>query len=329
MPLRTQAYFHEGISRVRFRALNDDLTRIKGGYDAEGNFDGLQADGTYSALTGNGRIVGGTGPFDFSGYATPAAVPLTFKFDNDAEATVNVNLTVGVVSLAAVTAAEVVARINAAAPADMLASVEAGTDRVLIVYNGTDDPEYIQTYGDMARMIRIGQGLGQRFVISDTIKSLAETPTKKDDETISEEPANGASIDIIIDGYKKGVTLKIVDVQTDYNLMELVENGNIDANGAYHDPHSDTPKVYFEIEVYNPVYDEGPNKQAEITAWEQTVYLSCSGSVADRTKEKAIQLMNYDIVGTNYEDALGVRTGAVIRKRLSVAEFNALDFDNV
>ncbi len=33
------------------------------------------------------RIVGGIGPFDFSGYATPAAVPLTIKFDNHAAVT--------------------------------------------------------------------------------------------------------------------------------------------------------------------------------------------------------------------------------------------------
>jgi hypothetical protein len=329
MAVRANAYFHEGISRIRFRALNDDLTRIKGGYDTNDEYDGLQADGAYDALTGNGRIVGGTGPFDLSGYATPAAIPLTFKFDNDVAASVNVDFTAGVVDLTAVTAAEVIARINVAAPADMLASVEAGTGRVLIVYNGTDDPEYIQTYGDLAKLIMIGQGLGQQLILSDTIKSLAETPTKKDDETISEEPANGASIDIIIDGYKKGATLKIVDVQTDFYLKQLVENGYIDSNGAYHDPHSGTPKIYFEIEVFNPVYDEGPNKQNEVSAWERTVYLTCSGSVGERTKEKAIQLMNYDITCTNYEDALGVKTGAIIRERLSVADFNALDIDNV
>jgi hypothetical protein len=320
MAMRDVAKFVFGLSRVRFRALNDDKTRIK--YI-------MGADGTYSALTGNGRIIGGTGPFDLSGYATPAAIPLTVKFDNGTEATVNVDFTAGVVDLTAVTAAEVVARINAAAPTDMLASVEAGTLRVLLVYNGTDDPEYIQVYGDCSELVGIGQGIGQQFIKANTLKSLSETPTKKDDETFSAEPATGASIDVIIEGYKKGFTLKIVDTAEDFSLMQLIEGGVIDSNGIYHDPHSESTRTYFEIEVYNPVYDEGPNKESEISEWERVIYQSCSGMVGEGTKEKAFLQKNYDIVGTNYEDSLGVKDGAILRQRLSIAQWNALDFDNV
>jgi hypothetical protein len=326
--LRGNAFFNEGLRFVRFRALNDDYTRIKGGLDSKGNYDGLQKDGSYNSGTGNGRIIGGTGPFDFSNAVVPAAIPLKIKFDSGAEEITNIDITPAV-DLTMVTVDELVTAINIAAPTDMLASKEAVTLRLLLVYNGTDDPDYIQTYGDFAELARIGQGKGQQFIVSDTFKSFAESPTKKDDETISIEPATGASVDVIIDGYKKGITIKSVETQVNYWLDSLIENGYIDANGAYHDPDQNASKCYFEIEVFNPVYNQGPNKLAQISYWEMTIYLTCSGSVSERTKDKSIMPMNYDIVGTNYTDSKGVETGAVIRKRLDVSEFNALNVYNV
>ena len=320
MSMRDVAKFVFGISRIRFRALNDDQTRIK---------RVLDKDGSYNAGTGNGRIIGGTGPFDFSGAAAPSAIPLSIKFDNGAVETVNVDLFGHVADISAVTVVELVARINVAAPTDMIASKEAVTLRLLLNFTGTDDPDYIQVYGECAELALIGQGLGQQFIKSNTIKSFAETPTKKDDETISTEPATGGSVDVIIDGYKKGFTAKMVDTAEDFLLMQLLENGEIDSDGIYHDPHSETIKKYFEIEIFNPVYDEGPNKSSEISEYEMSVYQTCSGSVGGSTKEKAFLSKEYDIAGTNYEDSKGVKDGAILRKRLTIAQYTALDFDNV
>jgi hypothetical protein len=47
------------------------------------------------------------------------------------------------------------------------------------------------------------------------------------------------------------------------------------------------------------------------------------------TKEKAFMAKEYDITGTNYEDSKGVKDGAILRKRLTIAEWTNLDFDNV
>jgi hypothetical protein len=286
-------------------------------------------DGDYAVGTGNGRIVGGTGPFDFSHSVAPiAALPLFIKFDSGPVESLTVNLS-GAVDHTAVTVDELFAAINTASPTDMIASKEAVTLRLLMIYNGTDDPDYIQVYGECAELGEIGQGLGQQIITTDTSTSFAETPTEKADETITAAPATGAEIDVIIEGYKKGFTGKLVETQEDFAMMRLIEGGTIDANGIYHDPDANTIKKYFEIETFNPVYDEGPNKERQMIEWEQCIYLTCSGNVGAGTKEKKFLPKEYNVAGTNYTNSKGVRGGAILRRRLTIAAYNALDIDNV
>jgi hypothetical protein len=317
--LRGNAKFVMGLSRVRVRALNGDMTRIK---------VDMGKDGDYVAGTGNGRIIGGTGPFDFSGVADTSDVPMSIKFDSGAVEVIHVDVS-GAVDDTAVTVDELSAAINTAAPTDMTASKEAVTLRLLMVYSGTDDPDYIQVYGECAELGEIGQGLGQQIITTDTSTSFAETPTEKADETITASPATGAEVDVIIEGYKKGFTGKLIETQEDFNLMRLIEGGTIDSSGMYHDPDADTIKKYFEVETFNPVYDEGPSKERQMIEWEQCIYLTCSGSVGAGTKEKKFLPKEYNIVGTNYTNSKGVRGGAILRRRLTIAQYNALDIDNV
>ncbi len=72
----TNARYSFGLEFARLMALNDDLT-----------------------IPDPDRVVGGVGPFDFSAYLTPAAIPLTIKLDADAAVTVNVNLTVNPIAV--------------------------------------------------------------------------------------------------------------------------------------------------------------------------------------------------------------------------------------
>lgn len=306
MAMRNVARFVFGLNRLRLRALNDDFTR--------------------STID---RIIGGTGPFDFSGYATPEAIPLTIKFDNLAESTVNVDLSAGVVSLAAVTVDELVTRVNLAAPTDMLASKEIATSRFMLAYDSSDDPDVIQVYGAFAKYARIGQGFGTKYLKSNTMISFSESPTVKEDEVIEIAPASGNVIDVTIEGYKKGFAGTLVDSAEDFQIIELVEGGFIDANGAYFDPDEDSARTLFEMEIFSPVYVDGSNLEPDIDSWEQIIYQKCSGSIGERVKEKNFMRINYAIKGTSHIDNTGVRTGAIIRKPLSIAQWTALDFDNV
>jgi len=306
MALRNVAKFVFGINKEWMRAKNADLTTPT-----------------------PARTIGGTGPFDFSGAAVPASVPLTIKFDNLSEVTVNVDMSAGVSDLSAVTVAEAVTRCNLAAPADMLASSEVGTARFKLAYNGTDDPAIIQVYGEFAKLVEIGQGLGTKYLKSNTLISFQETPTMKEDEVIEIAPASGASIEITIEGYKKGFAGQLIDAAEDFQMMQLVESGVIDTDGEYHDPNEDTVKKVFEMEIFSPVYKDGSNKEADIVNWQRVSYLKCTGSVGERTKEKGWMRINYAIKGVNYVNELGVRDGAIIRKHMTVAQWNALDFNNV
>jgi hypothetical protein len=104
------------------------------------------------------RVVGGTGPFDFSGYATPAAVPLSIRFDTEVVMTFNLNVSgIPGVVITAVTAAQLAALINAAGYVDILASVEAVTDRLMIEDTSTGVAHtFIQVYGAAAELRRGG-----------------------------------------------------------------------------------------------------------------------------------------------------------------------------
>ena len=109
MSLINNAKYHFGFEFLRIMAANPDLTPPS-----------------------PSRIVGGIGPFDYSGAAVPAAVDLFIKIDGALDSVVAIDLS-GVGAIGAVTVAELFAAINTAAYTNITASQEAGTTRLLIV----------------------------------------------------------------------------------------------------------------------------------------------------------------------------------------------------
>jgi hypothetical protein len=305
----TNARYSFGLEFARLMALNDDLT-----------------------IPDPDRVVGGVGPFDFSGYATPAAIPLTVKLDADAEVTVNVNLTVGVADISAVTVAELVARINAAAIPDVTASQEIVplTNRLKLAYTGTEVVQYMQVYGDLAKLADIGQGFGCEFVRSDTLQSFGDTPTVKASETITVTDAQGSDTEVLTDEQRKGFTATVVDTADDPALLALMEGGDYDpVTGIYEAPLNDARKVYFYAEVYYAQYAEGTNKEADIIGYVRKYYRSCKGATGEQNHSRAFGVMNYTITGTAYKDENSNRFADSQRKELTVEDYIALDLYNV
>lgn len=298
-----------GLSRLRIRALNDDLT-----------------------TPAPDNMIGGAGTFDFSSAAAPAAVTAFIKRDDGAieDFTINLVAPAPAIDIAHVSVAEWVLAVNAglaaATPAitGVTASAQAVTGRAKLVSTGT----YVQFYGEAANLAQFGQGKGLKAVASNTMQSFSESPTNKEDETITTTDANGKDTEIIREGYKKGWTGSMVDTAEDYNMMELVESGTI-AAGVYSDPISTTQKVMFEIEVFNPVYGYGTNDEDQIVSWRHLHYLKAKGSVGDNSMESGWGTKTYNLVGLNYKSAAGVESAGVLRADLALTAWSPELFDDL
>jgi len=269
--------------------------------------------------------IGGTGPFDFTAaHSVISAVPIKIKVDGAAEVSDTIDLHLA--DEDAVTAQNVADAITASAITDLTASVDAD-GRVKLVYaSGT----VLQVYGLAAELAGFGQGLGQKYIKSDTLESVSIEADLKADEKKTVTPADGIDVEVIVDGYKKGVTGTVVDTAQDYELMRLFEGGSIDSvSGAYSDPCETDEKVYFMLELYNPVYAQGSQKQGDMTGYEKTLVKSCVGAVGADNFSADFRKKTYTFSGTNYVTTAGVHEGAAVRTPLTLAAYAALDIDNV
>ena len=302
MALKGSAKWVRGISRVRFLPLNDDKT-----------------------IPSKTNLIGGTGPFDFSAAdVTIAAVPLTVKIDNGAAETKNLVLTSYTAHKSAILASEIVTAITTAAFTGITATVDSNGRVKLVSASGT----VVQVYGQAALLCRFGQGLGLMYLKSNTIETVTIEPVIKADTTYTTTPADGIDVEVIDEGYKKGVTGTVVDTAIDYSMMQLFEGGSIDSAGIYTDPSENSRKVYFLIEIYNPVYAQGSQKVGELTAYEKTLVKSAVGAVGGDSFAADFRKKSYTFTATNFKVA-GVSEGAVSRAPVTIAAYGTLDIDNV
>ena len=219
MALKEDAKYEHGLTCILFQMRNDDQSE---------------------ALPDN--TIGGVGPFDFSGVADPAAIPMSFKIDTGAVETISLDfVTPAVGAISAVTVAEVFAAINAEAPTGITASAEAVTGRLKIVAaTGTR----LQVYDVAAELSMIGQGYGTRIVMTNTMENFDTSPNQKEDEIHTVTDANGVDVEVIIPGYRKGVNGSWVDNPNDFLIRRIFEGGTIDSvTGEYSAPTVATIKL--------------------------------------------------------------------------------------
>jgi hypothetical protein len=271
------------------------------------------------------NIIGGVGPFDYSGAVDPSAVEFISKIDSGAAETVTLDfVTPPVADINAVTVAEIVAAIVVAAPTDLTASVD--TDgRLKIVYSGAGSPSVLQVYGEAATTALIGQGKGVKLVYSDTMQSFTDNPNLKDEEAFTTTDAKGVDTEVLSDGYRKGVAGVLTDTAMDYELRSIVEGGTIDANGAYSVPTSTDRKIYFKIELYSGQYLVGTNKEADLVGYIKEEIFSCKGTFGDRTRERGFVNAVYNYSATSPRDIDGNITSDTVETPLTVSEHEALN----
>lgn len=281
------------------------------------------------------NIVGGAGPFDFSGFADPKKVPFTIKIDSDTAIELEVNLS-GASAIGAVTAAELVSALDTAfagkTPAlDLDASVDSAGRVKIATTLTTDVPTRIQVYGEGAKVAMFGQGFGMKIVKMDTERTVTVSPLVKESETITTTDANALDTELITDGYRKGATVSFVDTADDWELLTLIKGGSINADGEYEAQLPGEAVVSFIAEFYAEQYRKGTNNQGDQTGYIRYLHRNCKGSpTGDATMERGWQDGNYTFKGVPYTDPSDdVQYADFAKAPLTIVEYEALDLANV
>jgi len=310
MSIRDTARFAYGLPILRLIPLNDDGS--------------LPVAAAVAGGAGAGCIMGGAGPFDYSGVDSEGAVALSLKIDNGAVESVNVDLTAAV-AIDAVTVDELVTALTAIS-ASWTFSKDATTGRLKGVPTSGN---YWQAYGEFAEIARFGQGKGLKIIKSNTCRSFNTSPAQKDDQTQTTTDASGKDTEVIRSGYRKGFTGTIVDTARDPELMAF-EGGVYDAAlGTYERPGISSEKISFMAEAFQAKYAEGSNKEPDLVSYIKKTYRSCVLTVGEEPQGDAFTDQTYQVIGTPYKTPAGVSYADTLDEDLSITAFQALAVDEV
>lgn len=280
------------------------------------------------------NIVGGIGPFDFSGFDDPTKIPFTVKIDSDKAVDILVDISGAAAGVSAVTPAELAAALDTAfgtAVLDLDASVDANGRIKVATTLTTDVPTRIQIYGVGAKIAMFGQGFGMKIVKMDTERTVTVSPLVKESETITTTDANGLDTELVTDGYRKGATVSFIDTADDWELLTLMKGGSINADGEYESQLPGELFVSFIAEFYAEQYRKGTNNQGDQTGYIRYLHRNCKGAPSgDSTMERGWQDQNYTFTGVPYTDPSDDTMYADLAKApLTVEEYEALDLANV
>jgi hypothetical protein len=303
MAIKENARYEFGLHYVQMFALNYDLT-----------------------IPAPTRIVGGIGPFDFTGVADDEAVPMTVAIDGTSY-DIEVDISAAV-KQSAVTVEELVIALNAVfddvgLPIAITASKEAVTNYLLLVCD-TVGAVAFQAYGECAELAGIGQGFGVKIFTSDTFRSMNETHVRKDSERITTTDAWGIDTEVITPGYYKGVTLAAVDTAEDWEMYGLLEGTLVADDGSLSSPTFETERPMVGIKLYYAKYHQGQNHEPEMEGYRMVTFYRCKGMGGDKTRERGFADANYTIEATTYRNSAGVQQSAWKKDELTVEAFKAL-----
>jgi len=279
------------------------------------------------------NLVGGIGPFDFSGFTDPTKIPFTIKVDSDDAVDLRVDVSAAL-DTSAVTPAELATALDVEFTDESLdfdASVDS-TGRIKVATTLTTDvPDRVQLYGAGAKISMFGQGFGMKIVKVDTERTITVSPIVKESETISTTDAKGLDTEIQTDGYRKGSNVTFVDTADDWELLVLMKGGNTNEDGEYEAQLPGEDFVSFIAEMYSYQYRKGTNNQGDHTGYVRYLHRNCKGSPSgDSVRERNFQDGNYSFTGVPYTDPdTDVMQADFAKAQLTIEEYEALDLANV
>ena len=307
MSLRKNARYAFGLKYLRVRPLNDDLSQPA-------------AD----------NLIGGAGPFDYSGVDSVSAAVLYVKADNGDEVKLTVNVDDKASDNEAVTVDELVTAISdaltTASLTDITASKDSETKRIKLAHATADE---FQVWGEVAEIARFGQGHGMKILTSNTMRTFSDTPVRKDGEGITTTDAWGLDTEVMTDGYYKGFTASLVDTAEDWELLALLEGTPLDKDGNLSSPVFGTKRPFVMIEAFYDAYASGQHYEGQVVGHRKVVCYHCKGMGGEKVRERAFSDDPYTIEGITWVDETGEMQPAWKRFKISLEDFIALDIENV
>jgi len=293
------------------------------------------------------RVLGFLGTVDLSDYSAGGHdAYLGMKIDDGTELVHEVDWTIAV-NYAAVTVAEMVVAINnvdgGAGFADISASTDATTGRLLIAYTGAGDPNFLQvfsveTHPEFAAELDFGQGQdfggeGAMFLeCFDSSKSFGLPKEIKDKEVIENESGDGTFISVVLNAITKGINPVIVMTDEDFRITQLIQGGEWDTDTSQYLPPftSQTRFPIFSLYIYSLIYSKGQNKKEDEAGYRELKLLSCTGIEADETLDaKTLAEKGFNVSATEWIDESDVKHTMYEKKNLTSDEFIALDVEDI
>lgn len=288
------------------------------------------------------RVLGFYGTIDLSAYVAGGDnAYLGVKIDNGTEDVQLVNWTAAVLKTA-VTVAEMFAAINAAF-ADITASADSSTGRLLIAYTGAGTPTFMQifsvsTHPTFAAELDFGQG--QEFGgegayyrgCLDNAKSITVPNDLKDIENIETEAGDGTLVTVIIAAIMKGKIPVMTFNNSDKQLKQLIQGGTWDAAISEYSPPTSlaTRKPKFSIRVFSAIYGTGTSLREDMDGYEHLKLPVVTGIEADTTKEaKTLQEISYSCKAAEWRNSSGTLQPCYTERNYTQEEHAALDVDNI
>jgi len=287
------------------------------------------ADGGYADPS---RVVSSTsGPFNFSAAAVPAAVTVGIKLDDATPIAETLDLS-AVVSISAVTAAELATAWTAASVTGYTGTVEAVTGFFKVAKTTPGTAKYLQ----VTREIALYTGMPVAIIPVNTHVSVAIEQVNKDGERISIIDANGLETAVITDTYPTGATITVTDSAYDQNIRALVEGGTLETvagytNKRYRSAGPGSIPADFVFEAFNSMYARDDSQRSNIKSYRWRRYKSVKGYNGGESGDQAFQTGVYTLGAVPYLDPVtGVKESFVYEEYiLTPAEFAALKVKSV
>ena len=289
------------------------------------------------------RILGFSGTVDLSAYVAGGDnAYLGIKIDNGAEDVRLVDWTPAV-NKAAVTVAEMITAITAAAFVNITASADPITGRLMIACTVPGTIVFLQvfsvsTHPNFAAELDFGQGqtyggFGAMYLeCFDNTKSVSTPNEIKDKEVIETEDGGGTLISVTLPAIIKGKNPVYTMTDNDLRLKYMIMGGTWDPLTSEYKPPLSSQTTYpiFSTWIFSPLYGKGSNKKENFAGFLQFKMESQTGIEADTTLEtKALQERAFNCTATEWENSAGTKQPFYSEKNLSETEFNNLHVEEI